>query len=584
MSHQFSHTTSERRASTSIVGSLGRSGLFVPQDFISHSSKEIENALDIMDDEGEILPTGIASENTNSLCKKSLSLLSEEAKLLAANNVPIRTSRSTPDAGTDYGTITDNEEDAIITSWNEAIKSGKITTTVYFEFKTLTASSIPLVATFLLQNSLSICSIFAVSHISSEALAGITLGAMSANITAIAAIAGLASSLDTFLPQAYGAKKYHLVGLIFQRCCMLIFCCMFIVCLSWWIFAESILILILPDKEAAAYAAQYLKVASFGIPGYIFFETGKRFLQAQGIFDAPTYVLFICAPLNALMNYTFVWVLNFGYVGAPLAVSINYTLMAFGLYIYTIYTNHESNPMKCWCKFDLKNVFRNWGELIKLSIPNLIMIMSEFLSFEILTLLASYLGTSQLAAQSILATMASLTYQVPYGVSIAASTRIANFLGAQLPNSAFITCQASYYFTFVIAAINSSFLYFGRFLIANWFTDDQEVVKFVIYSAPIVGFLQIFDALNSVSAGCLRGQGLQRIGGYVNLLAYYIIGIPLGFYWAFYWPKDKPLGLVGLWGGTAVALFIVGVVQCYCSLKADFQRLVLDAQQRANSD
>lgn len=626
MSHQFNYTTSQRRASTTIVGSLGRSGLYVPQDFIKYGKKRIGSVLDSM--EGDLHPaeeaedvieaeveneqeneneSAVSNESQESLPlrgtrsleapgaavsrRQSLQILSEEANLLRANGINIhRTSaaRAPPDQigaggeGANYGAA---DEEAIIESWDDAIKSGKLSTTVSLELKTLARSSVPLVITFLLQNSLSVCSIFAVGHISSEALAGITLGAMTSNITAIATIAGLASSLDTFLPQAYGAKKYHLVGLIFQRCTVLIFTIMFFVCTSWWIWAESLLLNFLPDEQSAIYAAQYLKVTSFGIPGYILFETGKRFLQSQGIFDASTYVLFFCAPLNALLNYSLVWVLNFGYIGAPIAVSINYTLMAVGLFVYTVRTKNEANPMKCWTKFELKRIFRNWGELIKLSIPNLIMIMSEFLSFEILTLLASYLGTVPLAAQSIIATMASLTYQIPYGVSIASSTRIANFLGAQLPKSALTTCKATFVFTTLIALLNFSFLYFGRNLIAEWFSNDLKVIKLAEEVFPLIALMQVFDALNTTSAGCLRGQGLQRIGGYVNLFSYYVVGLPLGAYLGFCWPnRENPSGLLGLWTGSTFALIIIGSVQSYFSLHADFDQLVEDAINRSNSD
>jgi MATE family multidrug resistance protein len=617
MSHQFNYTTSQRRASTTIVGSLGRSGLYVPQDFIKYDKNDIGNALSTLEDgldpdelaqdeannENAIddlndyysitrnIPSIISPISTsNSLSrKKSLLLLSEEAKLLTANGIPIKHSIECQN----YNTIinqNENEnilidEEAIIESWDDAIKNNKISTTISFEIKTILKSSIPLVITFLLQNSLSVCSIFMVGHISSEALAGITLGAMTSNITAIATIAGLASSLDTFLPQAYGAKKFHLVGIIFQRCSVLIFTIMFFVCISWWIWAEQLLINFLPDKQSAIYAAQYLKVTSFGIPGYILFETGKRFLQSQGIFDASTYVLFICAPLNIIMNYTFVWIFKFGYIGAPIAVSINYTLMAFGLFFFTITTKNEINPLKCWTKFEFKRVFRNWGELIKLSIPNLIMIMSEFLSFEILTLLASYLGTIPLAAQSILATMASLLYQIPYGVSIASSTRIANFLGAQLPKSAFITCKSTLIFTVTIAIFNFSILFFGRNIISTWFSNNIEVIDLASKVFPLLAIMQIFDALNTTSAGCLRGQGLQRIGGYVNLFSYYLIGLPLGAYIAFSWPnKENPSGLNGLWFGSTIALIIIGSVQTYASLNADFDQLVQDAIERSNSD
>lgn len=472
---------------------------------------------------------------------------------------------------------------AIEQNWDEAIRSGKIQTTPGFEFKTIFTSSIPLIITFLLQSSLGVCSVFAVGHISPKALAGVTLGMMSSNMTAIAVIAGLASSLDTFLPQAYGAGKYKLVGLIFQRCVALILCVMVVVCTLWWLYAEKVLLMILPDPESAHYASQYLKVTSFGIPGYVLFETGKRFLQAQGVFDASTYVLFVCAPLNAIMNYTFVWNLGFGYIGAPMAVAFNYTLMALGLLLYTVYTKNELNPRKCWNGIQTRKIFKNWGELIWLSIPNLIMIVSEFLSFEILTFLASYLGTTVLAAQSVVATMASLTYQVPYGVSIAASTRIANFLGAQLPDAAHITSKVVLIFSGFVGLFNMSFVFFGRYRIANWFSNDAGVIKIVSNVFPVVALLQIFDSLNATSAGCLRGQGMQKIGGYANLISYYLIGIPIGAVLAFLYPKEHPLGLSGLWSGVGLALFIIGTTQWYFVLHADYHKLIKDVIRRNES-
>ena len=655
MSGKFSFTTADRRASTSVAGSLGRTSLFIPQDFIERNSSQLENALDGMDStsEGEdneedtqdeeeqrtLLANAVEAESSQPLQSQSRNdltlppithstsvatsvasgrhlgrkttkqILSEEADLLERNGIPVRrysTISATPREGVQaseliptrimrvpsYGALSrvatkqeiEPEDASVIDqNWQEAIRSGKIQTTPAFEFKTIFTSSIPLIITFLLQSSLGVCSVFAVGHISPKALAGVTLGMMSSNMTAIAVIAGLASSLDTFLPQAYGARKFKLVGLIFQRCVALILCVMVVVCTLWWLYAERVLLTILPDPESAHYAAQYLKVTSFGIPGYVLFETGKRFLQAQGIFDASTYVLFVCAPLNAIMNYTFVWKLGFGYIGAPMAVAFNYTLMALGLFLYTVYTKSEMNPRKCWNGIHPKKIFRNWGELIWLSIPNLIMIVSEFLSFEILTFLASYLGTTVLAAQSVVATMASLTYQVPYGVSIAASTRIANFLGAQLPDAAHVTAKVVFAFTGFVGLFNCSFIFFGRYRIADWFSNDADVIKVVSHVFPVIAFIQIFDALNATSAGCLRGQGMQKIGGYANLISYYLIGIPIGAVLAFLYPKSHPLGLLGLWSGVGLALFIIGTTQWYFVLHADYRKLVEDAIRRNES-
>lgn len=75
-----------------------------------------------------------------------------------------------------------------------------------------------------------------------------------------------------------------------------------------WFFADMILMRIVPEKEVAKLAGLYLKVVALGAPGYACFESGKRYMQAQGLFSASLFVLLICAPFNAFMNWFLVWV------------------------------------------------------------------------------------------------------------------------------------------------------------------------------------------------------------------------------------------------------------------------------------
>lgn len=94
-------------------------------------------------------------------------------------------------------------------------------------------------------------------------------------------------------------------------------------------------------------------------------------------------------------------------------------------------------------------------------------------------------------------------------------------------------------------------------------------------------FITGFRCCNASSAGCLRGQGQTRIGGIVTLLSYYLVGIPLSIYLTFY---SKFRGTInGLWIGNCVALIIIGVVQSYYALFADFVRLCADAQKRTSN-
>ena len=118
---------------------------------------------------------------------------------------------------------------------------------------------------------------------------------------------GLATSLDTLCAQAYGSGKKKLVGLQMQRMVFFLWVITIPIAVLWF-FADKILVRIIPEKEVAEMAGLYLKVVALGAPGYAAFESGKRYVQAQGIFSASLYVLLICAPLNALMNWLFVWV------------------------------------------------------------------------------------------------------------------------------------------------------------------------------------------------------------------------------------------------------------------------------------
>ena len=165
----------------------------------------------------------------------------------------------------------------------------------------------PLMVTFLLQYSLTVAGIFTVGHLGKIQLGAVSLASMTTNITGVAVYQGLATSLDTLCAQAYGSGQKKLVGLHMQR--MIYFLFVITIPIAFlWIFAENILLRITPEKEVAIMAGQYLKVVVFGAPGYACFESGKRFLQAQGIFTASLYVLLFCAPLNAFMNWFFVWV------------------------------------------------------------------------------------------------------------------------------------------------------------------------------------------------------------------------------------------------------------------------------------
>lgn len=467
------------------------------------------------------------------------------------------------------------DPDNVEAKWEEAVAAGMIQTTWQREAKVIARYSGPLMVTFILQYSLTVASIFTVGHIGTVELGAVSLASMSANITGYAIYQGLATSLDTLCAQAFGSGRKKLVGLQMQRMIYFLWTITIPIALIW-LSADKILVALVPEPEVARLAGLYLKIVLVGAPGYAAFEAGKRFVQAQGLFSASLYVLLFCAPFNAFMNWLFVWKFQWGFVGAPIAVAITDNFLPVGLFIYVRF--FSKSGMSCWNGFT-KKALQNWGPMVKLALPGVIMIEAECLAFEVLTFAASYFGTTVLAAQSVLATLTSLTFQIPFPLSIAGSTRVANLIGATLADAAKVSTKVTFSAAIIVGILNVTLLSTLKDYIPRLFTSDPDVIRIVADILPLCAAFQLFDALAASCNGVLRGLGRQEFGGYVQLFCYYVFAMPISFGTAF----GLGWGLWGLWTGVALALGLVALIEFIYLSRTDWQRSVEEARAR-NAD
>ncbi|PKX95235.1 MATE family efflux transporter [Aspergillus novofumigatus IBT 16806] len=487
---------------------------------------------------------------------EAVAVPTETTSLLGAGN-----------GGPDYSL---GDAEAIDRKWEEAVVAGLIHTTWKREALVISRYAAPLTVTFLLQYSLTVASIFTLGHLGKKELGAVSLASMTANITGYAVYQGLATSLDTLCSQAYGSGKKKLVGLQMQKMVFFLWTITIPIALIWF-FADMILMRIVPEKEVAELAGLYLKVVALGAPGYACFESGKRYMQAQGLFSASLFVLLICAPFNAFMNWFLVWKVGLGFVGAPISVAITDWLMPFFLFLYVYFVAGS----ECWNGLT-KRAFRNWGPMIQLALPGLVMVEAECLAFEVLTLASSWLGTTPLAAQSILSTIASIAFQIPFPVSISGSTRVANLIGATLVDAAKTSAKVTMGGAVIVGLLNMIVLSSLRRYIPLLFTSDEEVIKLVAGVLPLCAAFQLFDALAANCNGIMRGIGRQEIGGYVQLFSYYAIAMPISFGTTF----GLNWGLFGLWSGVAIALCLVSIIEMIFLTRADWNRAVTDALRR----
>lgn len=439
--------------------------------------------------------------------------------------------------------------------WNDSVRIDKIETSALLEIRTMTANLFPLAITFFLQYSLIMSSIFSVGHLGKVELGAVSLGAMTTSITGVAFIQGISSCLDTLCSQAYGASRPDLVGLYFQKCVLIVLLGLLPILVAWYR-ADFFLSYVVANEgedteQLIALSSTFIRTMILAMPGFTFFECGKRFLQAQNIFHASTIVLMICAPLNIALTYTLVWnkYIGIGFIGAPIAIAITNTLLALILFAYVFFVD----GMQCWNGFTWK-VFTGWGPLIRLAIPGLIMVESEFLAFEIMTLASSYLGTNELATQTIMSSIISLAYEIPFAAGCAASTRVANFIGAGVAKAAKIAAGVAIFLGVAIGLLDSILIYSLRFQFSSLFSSDKNVIAEAARHIPLCAAMHLLDAVAAVLAGILRAQGRQRIGSFINLTSYYLLGVPMGLVLCF---GPNKLGLIGIWVGFILALISV---------------------------
>ncbi|OCH88449.1 MOP flippase [Obba rivulosa] len=368
---------------------------------------------------------------------------------------------------------------------------------------------------------------------------------------------GGTTALDTLASQAFTGGDRPSVSVHLQRCLVLLWL-LFLPVAVLWAFIEPVLLFLGQDPALSRDVQRFLRVLLVGAPGYIGFESLKKYLQCQGIMRASTLVLIAAAPVNLALNVVLVHHTPLRWLGAPLAISITYWL-CFSLLILVTYLSPTHKRNGTWAGLHLRTVFdiRSCIEFLKLAIPGILMVGTEWAAFEIVALAAGRLGALPLAAQSVIMTTDQILNTIPFGIGVAASTRVGNRIGARDAAGAQRASHAAALLSVAVGFAVMVALMATKDVFGYLFSDDAAVVRLVSQVMPLVASFQVADGLAGSCGGVLRGQGRQHLGAAFNLVAYYVLALPMGITLAFH-PRTH-LGLRGLWIGQVVALFIVGL-------------------------
>ncbi|MGE5359837.1 MAG: MATE family efflux transporter, partial [Bacteroidales bacterium] len=367
---------------------------------------------------------------------------------------------------------------------------------------------------------------------------------------------GLVLGLETLVSHAFGARdlpgchRALIAGLYLAACItlpMLALAAIATWSLPYWGMPPGVLALAVP----------YLRILMWSLIPLLLYAAFRRYLQAMGLVAAVTFALISANVVNAVAN----WALVFGHLGMPtlgtpgsaIATLLSRIYMAGVLLIAVLWHNSRARLglfHVSW-RFD-GGVIRR---LARLGLPAAGQMTLELGVFSAATALAGRVNEVALAAHQVALNLAGLTFMVPLGVGSAGAVRVGHAVGRRDPAGArhagwtaimlgvgFMAC-ASLAFLLVPAAL------------VRLFTSDRAVVGVGVSLLAVAAVFQMFDGLQGVCTGVLRGLGDTHTPMLANLIGHWGLGLPVGYSLCFL----AGWGVVGLWVGLSMGLIAVGL-------------------------
>jgi MATE family multidrug resistance protein len=404
--------------------------------------------------------------------------------------------------------------------------------------------AMPAMLAFFLEMNTTIITMYFAGQISNQStitvLAGVSMSTMFVNVSCLSLLYGMSSGIETLASQHYGARNYREVGLVLYRSCIILGFMLLPIAVIWYM-SEDIFSMLGVPADVCDVIGNFLKIRILSMPAEVFNISYEQYVVAIGVNAVTVYVSIITTCMQIILNIIFVYILQLSYQYLAWSLVINSYIATFAFIIISS-TYKEVLYTRQSFHMDVFNKHAIY-EFITLGIPGCLQMCSDWWAFEILIIFAATLGPEDTTAQSILFQVVCLCFMFPIGIGVASGSLVGNTLGAGYKNTAQRITQISLYVTTLITIllVVPMVYYYGIYFVQLYNVTDN-VINICMKTLPVIILFLVSDSIQCVIGYVLRGAGLQRIGAITNLIAYYVIGLPLAYYLCFH----MNLGVYGL--------------------------------------
>nr|VDD51819.1 unnamed protein product [Brassica oleracea] len=385
------------------------------------------------------------------------------------------------------------------------------------ETKLLFNLAAPAVVVYMINYLMSMSTQIFSGHLGNLELAAASLGNRGIQVFAYGLMLGMGSAVETLCGQAFGGRKYEMLGVYLQRSIVLL-TLTGVLLTSIYVFSENILLFLGQSPEIASAASLFVYGLIPQIFAYAVNFPIQKFLQSQSIVAPSAYISTATLFVHLLLSWLAIYKLGIGLLGASLVLSLSWWIIVAAQCVYIV---TSERCRETWGWFSVQ-AFSGLPSFFKLSAASAVMLCLETWYFQILVLLAGLLENPELALDSlsVCLTIAGWAFMISVGFNAA---------------------------------------------ISYAFTEGEKVSAAVSDLCPFLAVTLILNGIQPVLSGVAVGCGWQTFVAKVNVGCYYIIGIPIG---------------TGVWTGMIGGTLIQTVILVWVILRTDWTKEVEEASKR----